>query len=222
MYHDPNWQMAKLIMLIVILLLMALCSEFLCPSQGVAQIPDPKWWGAICQVNYDNECLTTGFFVSKDGIIVTPLHLFRGGWIEVAKDQIWVRVNIGRSDEAGYKARVIAWRDKGIDILFLKIDYRPKFWFDKFAIPKAGMNCIALGYPLDWEGILEAKIIENRQYHVLGLNQASFSGASGSVVLDYEGRILGMVIKQYGYLVITHSHFIKSGLQKIKDANLHK
>lgn len=200
------------IMIFIGLLLSIMCPHILRPQDSSLVY---KWKKALVEVSYDNQKFCTGWFASKSGIIVTVFHLVEG-WFDLARDRIYVRIDGNRG--VVYKARALGFINKGVDILFLKIDYEPESWLDEFEDPHQGQDCITLGYPYFWEVALRAKVIRNMWYDVLGLDRIDFPGASGSVVLSTEGKILGMITRSLGFPSFIHSHYIEVGLKKLKDA----
>jgi len=211
-YRDPNRGFVLFLLMTFILLMMTICSKILYPAQDSSLVY--KWKKALVEVSYDNKKFCTGWFASKDGIIVTVFHVIEG-WFDIAKDRIYVR--IGGKDGMVYRAEILAFKNKAIDILFLKIDYKPEVWLDEFDMPEPGQNCIALGYPYFWEVALTAKVIRNMWYDVLGLDRIDFPGASGSVVLSEDGKVLGMITRSMGFPSFVVSHYIKVGLERLKD-----
>ena len=171
-----------------------------------------EWQKALVYCNYHSQSITTGFFVSPDGIIATALHLVKDWVIFVNGFHIFV---VTHEKNRPYKARVLGFNQKQ-DILFLQINYRPKVWFDKFEDAKNGQACIALGFPYGWRIALEAKIITNFRSELMGIDKVPEKGASGSVILSGGGKVLGMLTHRYGYAGITPSIFIASGLKAIK------
>ena len=198
-----------------VLALVVVCDRLL-HSQTAKQIDE--WWGGIVEVIYDNGRFGTGFFISKDGIVATSLHIIPG-YVGLARDKLAVRIN-----GEFYKAEIIYDRDKDVDLLLLKIDYKPEFWFDEFANPEPGMECIVLGYPLAWRAPLKTLIIQHINSEVLGVNEEVAPRSSGSVVLSMEGVVLGMIKSShedeihgsFSRGVIAHSIFIRMGLEKVR------
>lgn len=174
-----------------------------------------KWQKGIVYCNYHSKALTSGFFISKDGIIVTTFHLVRDWILFVDGFHIYV---VTHEKDKPYKAEILGFNRKA-DILFLKIDYKPEVWFDEFDQAKNGQRCIALGFPYGWRTGIEAKIITHFQYEWLGIDRIPLKGASGSLILSEEGKIFGMLTKRYGLAFVVPGILIKNGLTKIKETN---
>lgn len=200
-------------MFILIMLMLTILAKLLNPAQDSSLVY--RWKKALVEVSYDNKKFCTGWFASKDGIIVTVFHVVEG-WFDLGRDRIYVR--IGGQRGRVYKARVLAFMNRGADILFIRVDYKPEVWLDEFEMPHAEQDCIALGYPYFWEVALRAKVIRNMWYDVMGIDRIDFPGASGSVVLSKEGKVLGMITRHMGFPSFTVSHYIQQGLERLKNA----
>lgn len=181
------------------------------------QQPEPsrenilEWRKAIVLLNYHglNEC--SGFFVSEDGIIATTFHLIVG-WHVFVDHQKVIAVTY---DKKTYHAKMIGF-ERRADLLFLKVDYKPKFYFSKFAVGKKYEDCVVMGYPKGWSGYEEAKLLSHFKYDALGVSKAPITGASGSVVLKSDGSVLGMVKGEYGKGILTPAISIGNGLKRLR------
>lgn len=170
-----------------------------------------EWRKAIVLLNYHslNEC--SGFFVSDDGIIATTFHLIKGWHIFVDHYKI-IAVTY---DKKTYHAKIEAFSIQK-DILFLKIDYKPEFYFSKFAIGKKYEDCVIMGYPKGWSGYEQAKLLSHFKYDALGVSETPIQGESGSVVLRADGSVLGMVKSIYGKGILIPAISIRNGLKMLK------
>jgi len=214
-YRDPNRGFVLFLLMTFILLMMTICSKILYPAQDSKSSRFGHWWKAIVQVIYRNDYVGTGFFISKDGIIATSLHL-APGFLELAKDNLHVRI-----DKEFYKAKVVFCKDGAIDLMLLEIKYKPQVWFDQFRHPKIWEKCFVLGYPGGWSSPLETIVIYHQDFDLLGIQAQITGGASGSVVLGEDGAVLGIICKRdpkYGNGIFVPSLYIKDGLERLKDA----
>jgi len=210
MYRDefPKHVGMAAIILTLILLLLAICVQ-----KAQSQDKISEWQEAIVLCNFHNQSETTGFFVSKDGVIATTFHLIRSWYIFVDGYHIYV---VPHGEERPYKAEVVGF-NKSADILFLKINYKPKFWFKEFRHPEHGEKCIAMGLPYGWRIALEARITTLfKDIDILGIDRIPLPGASGSAILSEKGEVIGMLRAKYGVATITSGIHIKLGLQRIK------
>jgi serine protease Do len=138
----------------------------------------------------------SGFFISRDGIIVTNNHV-----VEKA-DEIKVTLKDGRE----FKATVLG-RDEGTDLAVLRIDNpkHEKFTyvdFEKSARPRVGDWVIAVGNPFNLGGTATAGII-SAYGRDLGDSSSNFvdyiqidapinRGNSGGPSFDIYGRVVGV------------------------------
>ncbi len=164
-------------------------------------------------VSYNNETLATGFFVDNKGTLVTCYHVIRGAMYSMSMEYPFWVTPFSKRDV--YLAEVL-YADKKKDILILKIDFAPEFWFDKFLSPRSGMDCIVYGLPKGWLVFKEGKVISNYIYYLVGVDIKPYPGMSGSVVLDITGKVLGMVNMDYNYAAFVPSIVIKNVLRSLK------
>lgn len=171
-----------------------------------------EWQKGIVYVNYHSKAVASGFFISGDGIIATPFHLIQEWVIFVDGFHIFV---VTHEKDAPHKAEIVGFNQKA-DILFLKIDYKPRMWFGEFEQAKNGQRCVALGFPYGWRTAIEAKIITHFREEWLGIDRIPQRGASGSLILSEKGKVLGMLTKRFGLSFIVPGILIKNGLIKIR------
>ena len=170
-----------------------------------------KWQKGIVKCNYHSLAVTTGFIINDSPCIVaTAFHLIQDDIDFVDGYHIYVKTYDGKV----LQAKVLYFERKS-DLLLLQIDYIPEFWFQEYENPKHGQPCVALGLPYDWSVALEAKIITNRSFEVVGIDRVMVPGSSGSVVVSEEGKILGMAVAVWGYTRITPGIIIKNALGQV-------
>lgn len=142
---------------------------------------------------------TTGIFVSKDGWILTPRHKVDGDFPIVQT----IYVKLQRTPNAEVFQSVEILPPTGIwDLLLFKIDYKPKFYFKKFAEPFLLQENWVFGFRYGSGKVPSSVgyIAINVDYPYLLLTTASvIHGNSGSPVLSRSGEVLGVVIKGHKY-----------------------
>ena len=160
---------------------------------------------------YSDGSKTTGFFVSKDGWILTAGH-------KVDKDfpaahPIHVKLTRENNSEVFQSTRIIS-PSPDWDLLLFKIDYKPKFYFKRFKRPFLFEENWIFGFRAS-SGKVPSNlgyITFNMAYPRLLLTTASaVSGNSGSPVLNRWGGVLGIVTKgyQFGDTLFIPSNIIK-------------
>ncbi len=138
--------------------------------------------------------LGSGFFIRKDGLILTNYHVVRG------QDSFWVTVN----DSEEYPAQVVGI-DPPTDLALLKIDQEGKeFPVLEFADPESiqlGNWAIAIGAPFTLSRTATVGIVSNKMRHGVGVNlhenyiqtDASINpGNSGGPLLNLRGEVIGV------------------------------
>lgn len=135
----------------------------------------------------------TGFYVSKDGYIVTNAHVVR----ECIS-------NVAISGIAPSEAQIIA-RDDEVDLALLKArDYAPAVSYLRIneGELKAGDDLIVMGYAgqngaAGHYSFVKSKLIDTRgpggQAHWLQFSNAAQKGNSGGPLLDTSGHVIGVI-----------------------------
>jgi len=131
----------------------------------------------------------TGFLVSKDGYLVTNHHVIRKAASAVAK----------ADNGATFRVEGILATDLERDLAVLKIASRdtPSLALGASASIKAGEKVAVIGSPLGLEGSLSEGIVAaNRDVKEFGrmlqITAAISHGSSGSPVLDFNGKVVGV------------------------------
>jgi len=131
----------------------------------------------------------TGFLASKDGYLVTNHHVIRKAASAVAKGD----------KGATFRVEGILATDLQRDLAVLKIASRdtPPLALGASASIKAGEKVAVIGSPLGLEGSLSEGIVAaNREVkefgRVLQITAPISHGSSGSPVLDFSGKVVGV------------------------------
>lgn len=201
--------------IIIVIFLILIMAKFLWPFEhddplNISEQQIERWQKGICYLNFNNQVETSGFFVSKDGMIATVYHLLRGWNIFTVNFPVYVYC----PDKEVRKARVLEFSQKA-DLLLLQVDYKPQTWFDEFIQPEVNQQCIALGFPYGWFAAREGRIIFHPRHSIMGINIIAIPGSSGSVVLSEDGKVLGMITKKYALTAIVTGTAIKGTIKKV-------
>lgn len=132
----------------------------------------------------------SGFFISRDGYIVTNNH--------VVADATEITVKL--SDERELPARLIG-RDESTDLAVIKVDGGnfPFVSFEEAAEPRVGDWVIAVGNPFGLGGTATAGIVSARGRDIdsayvdyIQIDAAINRGNSGGPTFDVYGRVIGV------------------------------
>lgn len=132
----------------------------------------------------------SGFFISRDGYIVTNNHV-----IENASE-----ITIRLKDERELKAKVVG-RDEGTDLAVLKVEGSnfPYVEFEGGAKPRVGDWVIAVGNPFGLGGSATAGIVSaygrdvgDQYVDYLQIDAPINRGNSGGPTFDIYGRVIGV------------------------------
>jgi len=160
---------------------------------------------------YSNGSKTTGFFVSKDGWILTAGH-------KVDKDfpaahPIHIKLTREKDGKVFQSTKIIA-PVQNWDLLLFKTDYKPKFYFKKFKKPYFFEENWIFGFRATSGKVPSSSgyVTFTMAYSNLLLTTASaMKGNSGSPVLNRYGIVLGIVTRGYEF---GDTLFISSGIIK--------
>ena len=153
----------------------------------------PGLGGGAPQQAQKHEQSGTGFFVDKNGYLITNNHVVEGG------DKIRVKIH---NDPMEYRARVIG-TDKETDIAVLKIDGRavtPVSIANSDSV-QVGDWAVAIGSPFGLEATVTAGIVSatgrdldpRRQFQRFIQTDAAINpGNSGGPLLNIKGEVIGV------------------------------
>lgn len=165
---------------------------------------------------YSGGTKTTGFFISKDGWIITAGHKVDRDF-PVAHP---IYVKLQRLPDAKVFQSVEILPPTGIwDLLLFKIDYKPKFYFKKFSKPFLLQENWVFGFRLASGKVPSSAgyITLDVNYPYLLLTTASvINGNSGSPVLSRNGDVLGIVVRgqKFGDGLFISSNWVKKYLKE--------
>lgn len=146
-----------------------------------------------------NRLKTTGIFVSKDGWILTAGHLTDRDFTAVSS----IQVKLTRAPDAKvFQSTEVLPLVRGLDLLLLKIDYKPKFYFKRFKVPAFFEENWIFGFRLTSAKVPSSPgyVTQETQYSQFLLTTAtSIGGNSGSPVLNRSGCVLGIIIMGYTF-----------------------
>jgi regulator of sirC expression with transglutaminase-like and TPR domain len=134
--------------------------------------------------------LGTGFVISEDGLIATNLHV-----IGEARP-----ITVQLADGSKHEAAAVHASDRKLDLAIVKIDAKKKLKAlplgDSAKLP-AGQSIIALGHPRGLEHSVVAGVLSGKRdmdgVSMLQLAIPIEQGNSGGPVLDFEGKVIGIV-----------------------------
>ena len=145
---------------------------------------------------YSGASKTTGFFVSKDGWILTAGHKVDRDFPKANK--IYVIFNRRGTSEVLTSGIVVV--AKNLDLLGFKVDYQPKFYFKEFKDPYLFEECWIFGF----RGV--ADLVPSGPGYVtynthkptmFYLTARIYFGNSGSPVINRKGEVLGVAVEGY-------------------------
>lgn len=151
-----------------------------------------RFFGDIPRRDFKQRSLGSGFFIDKEGYIVTNNHLIENA------DKIKVKLKNGKE----YDAEIVG-RDVKTDIALIKIkswrDFQAVKWGDSDAL-KVGEWVVAIGSPFGLEhtvtaGIVSAKgrVIGSGPYDDFIQTDASINpGNSGGPLINMKGEVIGI------------------------------
>ena len=151
-----------------------------------------KFFGDIPRRDFKQRSLGSGFFIDKEGYIVTNNHVIENA------DKIKVKLKNGKE----YDAEIVG-RDAKTDIALIKVkswrDFQDIKWGDSDAM-KVGEWVVAIGSPFGLEhtvtaGIVSAKgrVIGSGPYDDFIQTDASINpGNSGGPLINLKGEVIGI------------------------------
>ncbi len=162
--------------------------------EKIAENADKTVLIEIYNESNEKESLGSGFFINKDGTIVTNYHVIENAY------SIKVTDNVG----ATYYVHTILGYDKNRDIAIMKIkfnkDFTPVILGDSDKV-KVGQSIVAIGNPLGMlntvsEGIISS--LTNGLRDVVGVKDIQISapvspGSSGGALFDMYGNVIGII-----------------------------
>ena len=133
----------------------------------------------------------TGFFISKDGDVVTNFHVLQGA----------SRADVKMSDGKIYPVKEVLGEDKIGDLIRISVDV-PKSTVHPLSlstsVPEVGERVVVMGTPLGLEktvsdGIVSAVRDIPEFGKIIQVTAPISSGSSGSPVINMNGEVIGVV-----------------------------
>lgn len=135
----------------------------------------------------------TGFFISRDGYVVTVYH--------VIKDKPVIRVKI--NGQPGWRAAAIVKIDTDNDLALLKVDAvsQPLALARWEGVP-IGLEAFVVGFPLPrvqgpsvkmTQGIVNGETVRGKNNRLFQLSAEVQKGNSGGPVLSPDGLVIGVI-----------------------------
>jgi S1-C subfamily serine protease len=143
----------------------------------------------------EREHLGSGFFINKDGLVITNYHVVEGAY------RIIVETFNGRK----YNVRTVIDTDKNNDLTSLLMDIRnDKINYLKISavLPEPGDRVIVIGSPLGLEqtvtdGVVSAIRTISGIGEILQISAPISPGSSGGPVVNLRGEVIGVATFQF-------------------------
>ena len=135
---------------------------------------------------YDSESIGTGFFINKNGLILTCCH--------VVNDSIKLEITLPQHGKKRYNAIIICMCPD-YDLAVLKTDYDNKEYLDIIDSDNVnqGDNVKAIGYPLGQDKLKMSKgIISGYQDALFQTDSAINPGNSGGPLVNEDNKVIGV------------------------------
>lgn len=151
-------------------------------------------------VGYADSVLGSGFFISKNGYIVTNHHVIADMVDKKYEGYSRLYIKLAEDPETRIPAKVVGY-DSIIDLAILKAEIDAPYVFSLGSSRdlKVGDKVFAIGSPLGLENTLTSGIISSTDRRlfasgtVFQIDAAVNSGNSGGPMIDEHGRVQGVV-----------------------------
>ncbi|HBM16983.1 MAG TPA: hypothetical protein DD381_11655 [Lentisphaeria bacterium] len=143
------------------------------------------FYDSVLIVKSDNNFFGSGFFVTKDGYIITNEHV-----IKDAK-----KITVTNHDKQTFSAQLIGV-DKKQDLALLKISGTtfPALKLEESSNVRAGDKVIAIGTPMELEWTITEGIVSANRGDVIQTDAALNPGNSGGPLINIKtGKVVGVV-----------------------------
>ncbi len=149
----------------------------------------------VYDINKEVASIGTGFFVNKEGHLVTNYHVLIG------KYGAEVRTLDGKT----YPVKLIIAENSHADLIMVSVDIPPKkvHWLKvDDELPTIAQQVVVVGSPMGLEQTVSEGIVSSiREIPSIGqffqMSAPISRGSSGSPVVDMQGRVLGVATFQY-------------------------
>ena len=135
---------------------------------------------------YDSESIGSGFFIEKDGIILTCCH--------VVDDSIKLEITLPHKGKKRYNAYILSICPD-YDLAIIKTDYKNEEYLELADSDHVnqGENVKAIGYPLGQDKLKMSKgIISGYQDSLFQTDSTINPGNSGGPLVNDNGKVIGV------------------------------
>lgn len=151
-------------------------------------------------MGYADRVIGSGFFISKDGYIVTNNHVIADVVDNKSSSYSKLYIKVGKDTDAKIPAKVIGW-DPEVDLALLKTEVEAPYVFKLGSSEdlEVGDKVFAIGSPIGLERTLTSGIVSSvdRKLFSLGdvmqIDAAVNAGNSGGPCIDENGNVQAIV-----------------------------
>ena len=151
-------------------------------------------------VGYNDGVLGSGFFVSRNGYIITNHHVISDCVDPTYKGFARLYIKLAEDSDTRIPAKIIGY-DKGVDLALLKVEVDAPYVFALGSSTDldVGDKVFAIGSPLGLERTLTSGIVSSKDRElfssgkVFQIDAAVNSGNSGGPLIDEQGRVQAVV-----------------------------
>ncbi len=143
-------------------------------------------WYAPFRSPFEEESVGTGFFIEKNGIILTCAH--------VVEDSMKLEITIPALGKKRYKAKVISL-SRDYDMAIIQTEYKNKEYLEITNSDniRQGDEVSAIGYSLGTDKVKLTKgIVSGYQNHLIQTDAAINPGNSGGPLLNKENKVVAV------------------------------
>ena len=157
-------------------------------------------------VGYNDGVLGSGFFISRNGYIITNHHVISDCVDTSYKGFARLYVKLAEDSETRIPAKIIGY-DKGVDLALLKVEVDAPYVFALGSSTDldVGDKVFAIGSPLGLDRTLTSGIVSSKDRDlfssgkVFQIDAAVNSGNSGGPLIDEQGRVQAVVFAGVQY-----------------------
>ncbi len=151
-------------------------------------------------VGYPERVIGSGFFIDKDGYIITNYHVISSEVDPEYEGYSRLYVRLPNNPSMKVPAEVVGW-NRVFDIALLKTELEPDyvFMFEDGVTSSPGDTIFAIGSPAGLESTITSGIVSAKDRDLLQMGNAIQvdvpinQGNSGGPLLDKDGKLVGIV-----------------------------
>jgi len=147
-------------------------------------------------IGFLSNAKVTLFAVSSDGWYITNTHISDRDFVSALKMK--VKIDVGMKEKI-YESQNLIVHPK-LDLLLVKIDYKPKYYFKKFKKPHMFEENWILGFRANSGKSLSPAgyvTIDTKYQEYVRTTARGMAGNSGSPVINRKGEVLGIICLSY-------------------------